>query len=163
MHDGIKEYHCGRLQGITKVQALAIAQAEGITYEQFRTEGDAEVHYHRVTLTESAESLYKRLDKFWKEEILPYRRTDATVLLVTHGGLISSLRRHLLGRGYTVHHTLKHSSGRIRSSEVRNCSITEIVIPESGPGEFVRMGEWRHLASAYGLEDTQAELPNSTG
>lgn len=62
-----------------------------------------------------------------------------------------------------MHHTLKHSSGRLRSSEVRNCSITEIVIPESGPGEFVRMGEWRHLMNAYGLEDTQAELPNSTG
>jgi len=38
-HEGIKEYHCGRLQGLTKQQALAIAQSEGITYEQFRMQG----------------------------------------------------------------------------------------------------------------------------
>ena len=31
-HHEIKEYHCGRLQGLTKKEALAIAQKEGITY-----------------------------------------------------------------------------------------------------------------------------------
>ena len=62
-----------------------------------------------------------------------------------------------------MHHTLRHSSGRLRSTEVRNCSITEIHIPDSGPGEFVRMGEWDHLMSAYGLNNTKKELADSTG
>lgn len=37
------EYHCGRLQGINRKQALAICKEEGITYEHFRSQGGAEV------------------------------------------------------------------------------------------------------------------------
>jgi hypothetical protein len=44
--------------------------------------------------------------------------------------------------------------------EVRNCSITEIVLGEKEPGEFVRIGDWEHLAKyVY----TKERLENSTG
>ena len=39
----VQEYHCGRLQGRTKKQARAIAESEGIDYETFRFQGEAEV------------------------------------------------------------------------------------------------------------------------
>lgn len=42
-HKDIMEYHCGRLQGITRKQALAICAKEGITYETFRSQGGADV------------------------------------------------------------------------------------------------------------------------
>jgi hypothetical protein len=50
-HDEIQEYHCGRLQGITKVQAFAKAQSEGISYERFRMQGGAEVIISGIALT----------------------------------------------------------------------------------------------------------------
>jgi hypothetical protein len=68
----------------------------------------------------------------------------------------------LLGKGYAVHHALLHPSGQLRNTEVRNCSITEIYIPKTGPGEFVRMGDWQHLYNAYDLNGTR-ELADSTG
>ena len=37
------EHYCGRIQGMTKEQAVEIAKAEGITYETFRNQGGAEV------------------------------------------------------------------------------------------------------------------------
>ena len=37
-HDGVIEYHCGRLQGLTRNQALAICAKEGITYKQLRSQ-----------------------------------------------------------------------------------------------------------------------------
>jgi len=39
----IVEFHCGRLQGLTKAQAQEIAAQEGITYTEFRKQGGAEV------------------------------------------------------------------------------------------------------------------------
>jgi hypothetical protein len=42
-HVAIQEYHCGRLQGRTKKEAKAIAESEGISYETFRFQGEAEV------------------------------------------------------------------------------------------------------------------------
>jgi hypothetical protein len=39
----IQEYHCGRLQGRTKKEGRAVAQQEGISYEDFRFGGGAEV------------------------------------------------------------------------------------------------------------------------
>ena len=107
--------------------------------------------------------MHKRLDEFWGYEILSLRDTEVTILLVTHGGLIGTLRKYLFGRGYTIHPALKFPSRNLRIPELRNCSITEISIPKKGPGEFIRMGEWEHLCSAYGLQDTEAELVDSTG
>lgn len=37
------EYHCGRLQGITRAHALEICAEEGITYQDFRSQGGADV------------------------------------------------------------------------------------------------------------------------
>jgi hypothetical protein len=42
-HIAVQEYHCGRLQGRTKKEGRAIAELEGISYETFRFQGDAEV------------------------------------------------------------------------------------------------------------------------
>jgi hypothetical protein len=57
-HEGIKEYHCGRLQGLTKKQALAIAHKEGITYQHFRSMGEAEVPIHFLTFSYSPIAIY---------------------------------------------------------------------------------------------------------
>jgi hypothetical protein len=51
------EYHCGRLQGITRAQALEICAEEGITYQEFRSQGGADVlpptnpPYNQLVLT----------------------------------------------------------------------------------------------------------------
>jgi hypothetical protein len=40
------EYHLGRLEGLTRQQGMAIAKSEGITYEDFRSQGLSEVFSH---------------------------------------------------------------------------------------------------------------------
>jgi hypothetical protein len=42
-HIAVQECHCGRLQGRTKKEGRAIAELEGISYETFRFQGEAEV------------------------------------------------------------------------------------------------------------------------
>ena len=104
--------------------------------------------------------MYARLERFWETEIVPLRQTEALVLLVSHGGTISTLRKLLIKRfGYRLHTSLT-PNGILdpNSSELRNCSITEIILDgERGPGEFIRLGDWQHLV------DASYELENSTG
>lgn len=54
-HKDVVEYHCGRLQGHTRKQALAICKEEGITYETFRGQGGAEVPYLFVNILRSSQ------------------------------------------------------------------------------------------------------------
>ena len=156
------EYHCGRLQGITRRQALAICKEEGITYEHFRSQGGAEVPPFIVLIDiQSRDKVYARVDNFWKTEILPLRKTDAIVLLVCHGGIISVLRKHLIRNNYRVDDSLMNSKNDFW--EVRNCSITEIQLGEKGPGEFIKMGDWEHIIQEATAEYTKERLENSTG
>ena len=109
--------------------------------------------------------MYARMDHFWKMEILPLRKTDAVVLLVTHGGIISVLRKYLMGMNYGMHESLKE---RVEEEsdfwEVRNCSITEVLLGDKGPGEFIRMGDWDHVLDAFTeAQYTKDQLENSTG
>jgi len=84
------------------------------------------------------------------------------VLIVTHGGVISALHKLLIERnGYLIHENLDSFGDGIW--EVRNCSITEIVLRERGPGQFIRMGDWEHIWKAAELDDTKDRLENSTG
>jgi broad specificity phosphatase PhoE len=101
------------------------------------------------------------VDKFWKTEILPLRKTDSTVLIVSHGGIISVLRKHLMGLNYRFHESLVKETNDFW--EVRNCSITEIVFGDKGPGEFTRMGDWQHILQYAISEYTKKQLENSTG
>ena len=110
---------------------------------------------------QSREKVYTRLDKFWKTEILPLRNTDATVLLVSHGGVISVLRKYLIRNNYRVDDSLMNS--RHDFWEVRNCSITEIRLGEKGSGEFIRMGDWGHIIQEATADVTRERLENSTG
>jgi broad specificity phosphatase PhoE len=96
-----------------------------------------------------------RVERFWKTEILPLRNTDSNVLIVSHGGILSSLRKYLLERNYKIDESLMASATDFW--EVRNCSVTEISIGEKGPGKFIRMGASGHL-----LGKTE-DLANSTG
>ena len=72
-HDDVIEYHCGRLQGLTRNQALAICAKEGITYKQLRSQqGDVscpfpnrtnfhlEVRHGKKSTTVSVDSGRKR-------------------------------------------------------------------------------------------------------
>jgi hypothetical protein len=56
---------------------------------------------------------------------------------------------------------LSREPGQIRDFEVRNCSISEIILEERGPGEFIKMGDWSHIIQAY-EEDTNDCLEDST-
>jgi broad specificity phosphatase PhoE len=92
------------------------------------------------------------------------RKTDAIVLIVSHGGIISVLRKYLIGLNYRVHESLKEQQEERDFWEVRNCSITEVVIGEKGPGEFIRMGDWDHILDLYtGAQFARDRLENSTG
>jgi len=85
-----------------------------------------------------------RVGRFWKDEILPLRKTDSLVLVVSHGGIISALRKYLLERNYKFDESLMASATDFW--EVRNCSVTEIsIVGEKGPGKFIRMGASGHL------------------
>ena len=98
-----------------------------------------------------------RIGSFWRTEIHPLRKSDAVILIVSHGGLISTLRRYLLSHNYRIHESIKDTQW-----EVPNCSISEVMLGEKGPGEFIRFGDWDHLhekASIYSLN----RLENSTG
>ena len=110
---------------------------------------------------QSRDQVYARLHKFWKTEILPLRKTDAIVLLVSHGGVISVLRKYLIRNNYRVDDSSNNSKNDFW--EVRNCSITEIRLGERGPGEFLRMGDWGHIVQEATTEDTKERLENSTG
>jgi len=125
----------------------------------------AEQKYHipfvKYTEIKPRELIYSRLDKFWKTEILPLRKTDSTVLIVSHAGIISVLRKYLMGLNYRFHGSLLKQTNDFW--EVRNCSITEIVLGNKGPGEFIRMGDWEHILQYAISEYTEEKLENSTG
>jgi broad specificity phosphatase PhoE len=112
---------------------------------------------------QTSESVYGRLDNFWKGEILPLRKTDAIVLVVTHGGTIGSLRKHLLGKNYTIHDSLRCKAGEQQKWEVSNCSITEIMLDGEGPGEFLTIAYIDHIVNPERNSDTEERLENSTG
>ena len=71
------------------------------------------------------------------------------------------LRRYLRSINYRIHDSLL-KYGELRDSEVRNCSITEIVVPKKGPGEFIRMGDWDHIMASF-TELSEDRLEDSTG
>lgn len=110
---------------------------------------------------QSRDKVIDRITKFWKTEILPLRKTEAIVLLVSHGGIISVLRKYLIGNNYRVDDSLMNSKNDFW--EVRNCSITEIQLGEKGPGEFIRIGDWEHIIQEGTTDCTKEPLENSTG
>jgi broad specificity phosphatase PhoE len=81
--------------------------------------------------------------------------------LVSHGGVISVLRKYLIGNNYQVDDSLMNS--RNDFWEVRNCSITEIQLGEKGAGKFIRMGDWGHILQEGTAACTKERLENSTG
>jgi len=107
--------------------------------------------------------VYFRLDRFWTNVVLPLRKTEAIVLIVSHGGIISVLRKYLMAQNYGIHDSLMCGPGERYDFEVRNCSISEIVLEERGPGEFIKLGSWDHIMQALDTLDTKDRLKNSTG
>jgi len=62
---------------------------------------------------------------------------------------------------------LKYSKKKVLENpnsthEIRNCSITEVGIGKTGPGEFTRLGDWSHIYTAM-HRDPNEELEDSTG
>jgi broad specificity phosphatase PhoE len=84
---------------------------------------------------------------------------DATVLIVTHGGIIGRLREYLECENYAIRDSARSESGSWKA-ELRNCSILEVVICPDGYGEIVRNGDFRHLLKS--TVDT-SRLENSIG
>lgn len=78
---------------------------------------------------------------------------------MSHGGIINLLRDYLIARNYAIHDSLDKE----KRFEVRNCSITEVVLGENGPGQFIRMGDWDHILEYLDSEYASQRLENSTG
>ena len=160
----IQEHHCSRLQGLAKREVEAIAQREGISYETFRFQG-AEVpdsSFPRYVDAQSTETVYKRIASFWQSKILPLRATEAIVLIVSHGGVIARLRDYLQGQNYRVKEAARGEDSW--NWEVRNCSISEIVLGTDEPGELIRTGDYKHLVNIETLNSMHSNrLENSTG
>jgi broad specificity phosphatase PhoE len=151
------EYHCGRLQGLTRAQGEKLAKEEGITFQEFKKQGGREVNPGNAPmLTQSVTEVYARVRRFWEREILPKRATQDTILVISHAGLITSMFKYFA--------QLKYSKAPMdaHSQEFNNCSITEVEINHSGAGEFLRVGDWTHIFTAMHL-DPNEELEDSTG
>jgi broad specificity phosphatase PhoE len=166
-HKAIQEYHCGRVQGRTRTEGRAIAEAEGISYETFRFQGGAEVHSllysFRTALTnlKSKEAVRNRVGSFWNTELVPLCATEAIVLIVSHGGIIARLNEYLKTENYTIRESVLKEMSDSWSWEVRNCSISEVSLDAQGSGEIIRAGDCEHLNS---IEDIRRDrLENSTG
>lgn len=165
-HEAIQEYHCGRVQGRTRMEGKAIAEAEGISYETFRFQGEAEVRSplrFQTVLThiQSKEAVRERVGNFWNSELVPLRATEAIILMVSHGGVIARLNEFLKSENYIVRESAVHEMKNSGGWEVRNCSISEVVLDAHGPGEIVRGGDCEHLGSMG--EICGKRLENSTG
>jgi broad specificity phosphatase PhoE len=83
--------------------------------------------------------------------------------VVSHGGIIGTLRKHLLGKNYTIHDSLRCEAGERQKWEVYNCSITEITLDEEGPGEFITIGYVDHILNAERKRYDEQRLESSTG
>jgi len=68
-----------------------------------------------------------------------------------------------MSRNYKVHESVICEPGELRDWEFRNCSITEILLEEKGPGVFTRIGDWEHILDALDTLYTKERLENSTG
>ena len=110
---------------------------------------------------EPASSFAQRLSKWWNETILQSvlskarqeeEEEEPNVLIVTHGGVIGTLVRNLLG------------SRKIRAAagvvvvECKNASVTVIELHcGSGQGILTRYGDVAHLVDRDGLVETNVD------
>ena len=78
--------------------------------------------------------------------------------------MIGTLRNLLIKRlGYQLHESLTRRGVRDDIWEVKNCSITEIILEgDKGPGEFIRMGDWDHIMASF-TQLFEERLEDSTG
>ena len=88
-------------------------------------------------------SLRDRLVSFWNELIDEVRKSPSVVVLVSHGGAISSLVNQIIVPSGDV----EYGPG-VTPCRFWNCSLTEIHVVESGPGVIVRWADVSHLAEA---------------
>jgi broad specificity phosphatase PhoE len=109
---------------------------------------------------QSKKDVRHRVGVFWKTEILPMSATDATVLIVTHGGIIGRLREYLEFENYKIRDSARSESDGSWKAELRNCSILEVEMCADGCGEIVRNGDYKHLLKST-VETSRLE--NSIG
>jgi broad specificity phosphatase PhoE len=86
----------------------------------------------------------KRVARFWENRICPLRRTDAIVLLVTHGAVITGILRYLRSQNYRIHDSIKRSEVDWDKT-AKHCSITEVALDFDGLGEIITVGAMDHL------------------
>ena len=110
--------------------------------------GDAKLEHDKTI--ERATEFSHRVVGWWKQVILGQVVSgqkgldDVGVLVVTHGGVITTLTRELVG-----------------SREIRcmNTSITVIEVYEDGKGELVRFGDVDHLQKMEVPLASNADIP----
>ena len=89
-----------------------------------------------------------RVAKFWVDKIVPLRhKNEATVLIVTHNGIIKRFKEYLRSQNYQICNSVATGVVDLWNFKPPNGSIMEIVLPGSGPGKFVRIGDITHLCN----------------
>jgi broad specificity phosphatase PhoE len=113
---------------------------------------------------QSKEAVRERIASFWETELLSLRATKAIVLIVSHGGVINRLKEYLKSQNYRIRESARVLTEESWNWEVRNCSISEIVVGTHGPGEIIRTGDCQH----FNTDEVSSfihvgRLENSTG
>jgi broad specificity phosphatase PhoE len=106
----------------------------------------------------------KRVGEFWEQQILPLRLANPIVLIITHGGIIGRLREYLNSRNCQLNQSGTEGKEEWRKEEVRNCSISEILVDGEGRWKILRAGDYDHLKNDDSLNSLiSRKLENSTG
>lgn len=85
------------------------------------------------------------MGRFWERQIFSLRGTDATVLIVSHGAIISGLMAYFKSQNYRINNSVNESGGEAWNQKASHCSISEVVLTSLGKGEIIRVGDCSHL------------------
>ena len=75
---------------------------------------------------------------------MPLRSTDATILIISHGAIISGFNNYFKSQNYRIQDCMRRNCGEL-DKKIKHCSLSEIYLGLDGPGEIIRVGDCDHL------------------
>ncbi|KAG4301219.1 hypothetical protein PCANB_002467 [Pneumocystis canis] len=114
-----KDIQC---QYFYELQENSVGSLSGLTWEEIKLK----LKQEKKSLDDYGESkaeFIQRIMKFWKEKILPMKDHVSTLVIVTHGGYISTLVMQLLKQGL-----LYNPENIVTTEPPKNCSISIIQV-----------------------------------
>ena len=85
---------------------------------------------------------------------MPLRSTDATVLIISHGAIISGLVKYFKYKNYRISDRIKRGFGEL-AQKTKHCSLSEVHLGPEGPGEIIRVGDCEHLSEIESSMDLE--------